>query len=88
MSQRPQRPQRRPPPIAVSLSRYYGDGMLIRAIDVYPHAQNLTTFINVFWMADERMNRLKSNHDFNVESRHGHVWVDARASLRAERRTG
>jgi len=35
-------------------------------IDVYPHAQNLTTFINVFWMADERRNRWKSNHDINV----------------------
>jgi hypothetical protein len=70
-----------------SLSHCYGEGKLIRMIGVYPHAQNLTRFIYVLWMADERMNRWKSNHDINVESSHGHVWFDARASLRAERRT-
>ncbi len=61
--------------------------MLIRVIDGDQHAQNLTRFIYVLWMAGERMNHSKSNHDFNVEKRHGHVWFDARASLRAERRT-
>jgi hypothetical protein len=62
--------------------------MLIRMIDADPHAQNLAGFIHVLWMADERMNQSKSGHGFNVENRHGHVWFDARASLRAERRTG
>jgi hypothetical protein len=60
--------------------------MLIRVIDVDPHAKNLTRFIYVLWMADGRMNHSKSGHDFNVENRHGHVRFDARASLRAERR--
>ena len=56
-------------------------------IDVRPHAQNLTRFNYVLWMADEQLNHSKSSHDFNVENRHGHVWFDARASLRAERST-
>jgi len=67
--------------------RHSGDDMLIRVIDVDPHAQNLTRFICVLWVADERMNHSKSGHDFNVEDGHGHVRFDARASLRAERRT-
>jgi len=49
--------------------------------------RNSTRFIHVLWMANEQMNHSKRNHDFNVENRHGHVWIDALASLRAERRT-
>jgi hypothetical protein len=37
--------------------------------------------------ADERMSRSKSGRDFNVKTRHGYVWFDARSSLRAEHRT-
>jgi hypothetical protein len=71
----------------VSLSHDSGDDMLIRAIDGAPPIQNLTHIIYVLRMAGGKMNHLKSDHDFNLEIRGGHVWIDARASLRAEHRT-
>jgi hypothetical protein len=71
----------------ISPSHYSGDGNLISASDVRPHAQNLTRFIYVLWMADGQMNHSKSDHYFNLENRGSHVRIDARASLRAERRT-
>jgi hypothetical protein len=68
-------------------SHYSGDDNLIRVIDVCPHAQNLTRFIYVLWMADGQMNHSKSDHYFDLETRGSHVRIDARASLWAERRT-
>jgi len=56
-------------------------------IDSDPRIQNLDRFIYVLRMADWRMNHSKSGHDFNPEIRGGHVRIDARASLRAERGT-
>jgi hypothetical protein len=66
----------------VSLSR-----QKIGSIDSDPSIQNLDRFIYVLRMADGRMNYSKSEHDFNPEIRGGHVRIDARASLWAERRT-
>lgn len=71
----------------VSLPHYFGDDMFIRVIDVDPHTQNLDRFIYVLRRADEQMSHSKSDHDLNVENRGGHVRIDARASLRAERGT-
>jgi hypothetical protein len=60
---------------------------LIRMVDSDPRIQNMDSFIYVLWVADGRMNHSKSDHDFNPELRGGHVRIDARASLRAERGT-
>jgi hypothetical protein len=69
------------------LSHDSGDDMLIRVIDGVPPIQNLTYFIYVLQMAGGKMNHSKSDRDFNLKIRGGHVWIDARASLPAEHRT-
>ena len=70
-----------------SLSHYSGDDMLVRVIDGDPPIQNLAHFICVLRMAGGKKNLSKSDHDFNLEIRGSHVRIDARASLRAKRRT-
>jgi hypothetical protein len=72
---------------AISPYHYSGDDNLNRLIYSDPRIQNLDRFIFVLRMADGRMNYSKSDHDFNPEIRCGHVRIDARASLRAERGT-
>jgi len=69
------------------LSHDSGDDLLIRVIDDDPPIQNLLRYIHVLRMAGGKMNRSKSDHDFNLEIRGGHVRIDARASLRAKHRT-